>query len=102
ELRVVEQVVDLPPQLQVTAAAAERDPFEERDVPVADTRQSDVVLVAAADAATRWAGVGARVEPMIERAVGTRQRWIAGQDGACAVPAAGEIRSGVLERERHS
>src|SRR6476469_5929901 len=59
ELRVVEQGVDLPAQLQIPPPTPERNPLEERDVPVVHAGQTDVVFVAAANVAARWPCVDA-------------------------------------------
>src|SRR5581483_8315438 len=104
KLRVVEDVVNLPPQLQVTGLAPERDLLEERNVPVVRARQADHVLRRVAEIALGGEREGRRVEPLHRAGqtvaedhlftVADRERRVADDDEARAVAAARDVRAG--------
>src|SRR6266545_1459487 len=91
ELRVVEHVVHLPAELKRPAAAAERDPLEERHVRVVHARHPVDVLLAVAPVPPRRASEDARVEPAREAWI--RDRRIPRDHDARAVSPSRQVRS---------
>src|SRR5689334_12071936 len=73
ELRVIERVVELGPELQVTLFTAEIELFHQGQVPVVQPGSAEKVFCRAAERALSGPGEGRGVEPAVEGAVAMSQ-----------------------------
>ena len=88
EVRAVEQVEDLPAELQLVTAPASAPCLRQREIDVRESRADDAVARRAAERKRRRQGKGRGVEPAIGRSArrpagSGRRSW----SGRCAGPA---------------